>query len=120
MPKVVLGYSQDARHPLSQVVVPRDRGDVAAILNRFAKPKDWTMKVTCACCRFFSPKSVAQPRHECHRRAPVPRLGQDGRHDEFGIGVWPIVLPEKWCGEFKRLVVTRNVVAAGTNGRTPR
>lgn len=83
-------------------------------------PKESIMKVSCACCRFFSPKSVTQPRHECHRRAPVPRLGPDGRHDELGIGVWPIVSPEKWCGEFKRLVITRHVVGTGTNGRIPR
>ena len=78
------------------------------------------MKLTCACCRFFAPKSAGQPRNECRRHSPTARLGVDGRHDEFGIGVWPIVAPNLWCGEGKRLVITRHVVGSGTNARIPR
>ena len=62
------------------------------------------MKISCACCRFFSPKSVNHRRNECHRHSPQPRLAPDGRHDEFAFGIWPAVAPEGWCGEFKRRV----------------
>ena len=68
------------------------------------------MKVTCACCRYFSPRSAGHPRNECRRHSPAPRLTCDGRHDEFGIGVWPIVSAEGWCGEFKRRVAIYQAV----------
>lgn len=95
---------------------PRCRNPFSLLLE----PKDWTMKVSCACCRYFSSKSAVRPRHECRRRSPAPRLGVDGRHDEFGLGVWPIVSPDGWCGEFKRQIVTRHVAGVGTNVRIPR
>ena len=78
------------------------------------------MKVTCVCCRFFSPKSVNQRRNECHRHSPAPRLAADGRHDEFGIVVWPMVAPDGWCGEFKRQVLTRYGVGVGVNAKVAR
>ena len=71
------------------------------------------MKATCVCCRFFSPKSAGQPRNECRRRTPESRRAERGRHDELGIGVWPIVSPDAWCGEFESRFVIGRVDAIG-------
>ena len=70
------------------------------------------MKVTCACCRFFSPKSASRQRNECHRHSPTARRAADGRHDEFAIGIWPAVSPDSWCGEFKRHIGVRHAQSA--------
>jgi hypothetical protein len=64
------------------------------------------MKPTCSMCRFFSPNSSEYGRDECRRRSPGPRLTYQGRHDEFGLGAWPFVLPQHWCGEFEPEVVS--------------
>ncbi len=59
------------------------------------------MKPSCLACRFFSPHSNQYGHNECRRRSPAPRLTYDGRHDELGLGAWPVVLEEHWCGEFE-------------------
>ena len=64
-------------------------------------PKVPTMKTTCVCCRFFSPQSAGRSRNECRRHSPAARRAQDGRHDQFAVGIWPAVSPDGWCGEFK-------------------
>ena len=69
--------------------------------NRFYEPEVFIMKVICACCRFFSAIDDRYQKGQCRRRTPVPRLVFDGRHDGSGIGVWPIISSESWCGEFE-------------------
>lgn len=83
-------------------------------------PKVPTMKVACSCCRFFSPKSPGHPRDECRRYSPAPRLAHDGRHDQFAIGIWPAVLPDHWCGDFKRRMALHQAVGVTTGTRVPR
>ena len=67
------------------------------------------MKITCACCRYFSPKSAGHQRDECRRHTPTPRLTSNGRHDEFGVSVWPAVSSDGWCGEFKPAIDASSV-----------
>lgn len=78
------------------------------------------MKVNCACCSYFSPMSNRHRRNQCRRRAPAPRLTYDGRHDVLELGVWPVVTPEDWCGEFKRRVPIRQVSMSTMGTKVPR
>ncbi len=78
------------------------------------------MKPACAYCCFFSRKSVGHPRNECRRHSPAPRLAADGRHAEIGIGVWPIVAPNGWCGEYKRQALTHDTIPVGIISKAPR
>ena len=64
------------------------------------------MKPRCSTCRFFSPQSSVSFLDECRRHSPIPRLTFDGRHDEHGLGAWPAVLPDHWCGEFEERVIS--------------
>jgi hypothetical protein len=75
------------------------------------------MKPMCSTCRFFSPRYPTGFSEECHRHSPAPRLTFDGRHDDFGFGVWPAVLPDYWCGEFEPRVVFQQVGGPVTTGR---
>jgi len=77
------------------------------------------MKVACSCCRYFSPVSNRDRLSHCRRHSPAPRLTYDGRHDVLDLGVWPVVLPEEWCGEFKRRVAIRHTTIA-TGAQVPR
>jgi hypothetical protein len=66
------------------------------------------MKIACSCCRYFAPKSASRSRNECRRHTPAPRLP----HDQSPLGIWPAVLPDHWCGEFKRRVTIHSSMHA--------
>jgi hypothetical protein len=60
------------------------------------------MKTNCASCRFrHGPDDCGF--NWCRRWSPVPRLTYEGRHDDFGTGVWPTVRESDWCGEYQAL-----------------
>lgn len=58
------------------------------------------MKIACECCRYFAPKTVGHQRNECRRHTPAARLANNGHH-ELAVGIWPVVSPDGWCGEFE-------------------
>jgi hypothetical protein len=78
------------------------------------------MKVTCSCCRYFLPLPNGHRRNQCRRRAPAPRLTYDGRHDLLEPGVWPVVSPEDWCGDFIPRVVIRSAAMTEVRAKVPR
>ncbi|NLY02437.1 MAG: hypothetical protein GXY83_40655 [Rhodopirellula sp.] len=47
----------------------------------------------------------------------VARLTYEGRHEDHDVGVWPLVLPEHWCGVFEPQPVDRSQRNAITAGR---
>jgi hypothetical protein len=61
----------------------------------------------CAVCKFYRPHGHTAPVAACHRLPPQAQLivakGADGKHVHVAtIADWPPVLPDMWCGEFKR------------------
>ena len=66
------------------------------------------MATTCSQCRFYFTPPTVNGCGECRRDPPVARLSYNGIHDDLGLGVWPLVLPEHWCGVFEPRPVDRS------------
>jgi len=56
----------------------------------------------CKDCEYFSGDGF-----ECRRHAPIPRIakisphGPDGPSEEIHTRLWPSVMPDDWCGDYK-------------------
>lgn len=60
----------------------------------------------CENCQFFEADGVGG-QGECRIRAPVGVPAPDGRGGLTVVTYWPAARPERWCGEWKRLVDLR-------------
>ena len=52
------------------------------------------MSESCATCSYMRPSSGTHNNAERHVGRPI--IDRDGR------GVWPIVYPSEWCGEYRQ------------------
>lgn len=39
---------------------------------------------------------------ECRAYPPDVPLTHRGRHNDYGLGVWPVVFASSWCGQYRR------------------
>lgn len=62
---------------------------------------------SCESCYFYEEKNGPGGHSECHRYAPRPttdppgHIETDNERASEGLVMWPVVLPEDWCGEYR-------------------
>ena len=54
----------------------------------------------CDGCKWMSKRDSGKDFGECKRHPPV-RAGMVNAYTYDHLGVWPLVRPDDWCGEFQ-------------------
>jgi len=57
-------------------------------------------RIKCELCRFYVPIWNGRLEGKCHVNPPVIDESFDNARSDAGLGNWPKVTPEDWCGSW--------------------